>query len=237
MDSDSYTTRAALQPPFHYVLIGAVYVEVNNMGKFIDLTGQKFGRLIVVRRAENKHGRVAWLCKCDCGKEIITTSYLLKSGQSKSCGCYNIDKIIERNTTHGDSKTRLYKEWGAMKERCYRPKHEYYADYGGRGVSVCSEWLDEKSGYKTFKAWAIANGYKDDLTLERKDVNGNYEPSNCKWATRIEQANNKRNSQRYKIDGEYLTIAQIARRYGIKYAKLRDRLKVLHWDINKAVKK
>ena len=149
------------------------------MPKLNDLTGQRFGRLTVLERTELK-----WLCKCDCGNKKIVAGGHLVSGDTKSCGCLRIK--------HGMRNTRLYSIWHGMKERCYNTKHKFYKHYGGRGIKVCEEW---KNDFQTFADWALSHGYADNLTIDRIDVNGNYEPSNCQWATNAEQQRNKRNSK------------------------------------------
>lgn len=170
------------------------------MGAFVDLTGQRFGRLTVIHVAANKTntGNYQWICCCDCGAEITATSNNLRNGHTKSCGCFEKERISEVQTTHGQSHKRLYNVWTNMKQRCYNPRNKYYKDYGGRGIQVCEEWRHD---YQAFHDWAYANGYNDkaskyECTIDRIDNNGDYTPSNCRFVGMTEQRHNRRDSRK-----------------------------------------
>lgn len=193
------------------------------MRKIKDLTGKRFGSLVVLRR-EGKIGKhIAWICKCDCGS--ITkpiTGNNLKNGHVRSCGC-----LYKKHEMTG---TRIYSIWNSMKSRCNNENTEHYAEYGGRGISVCSEWNDN---FKSFYDWSMSHGYSDDLTIDRINVNGNYEPSNCRWATQKEQQNNRRNSIVISYNGKERTLSEWSEELGIDYHKLLMRIK-RGWSAEKA---
>ena len=194
------------------------------MGKFIDLTGQKFGRLTVIKYV----GKSKWLCKCECGNEKIVSTTHLKN-DTKSCGCLRAENTKKRNTKHGFRYSRLYIIWKDIKRRCYNKNSKSYYLYGERGIIVCQEWLDD---FMNFYDWAMPNGYKDNLTIDRIDVNGNYEPSNCRWVDRKIQANNKRNNCNITYNNETHTLSEWAEILNINYDKLRYRI-YRNWNIEK----
>lgn len=215
---------------------GCLRREYMSATYFKDITGQKFGRLTVIKRVENRNSKVYYLCRCDCGNEKVVNGANIKNGTVRSCGCLHDEeatkRILSYNTTHSGSKTRLYRIWRGMKQRCYYPQALNYKNYGGRGISVCDEWRDN---FSTFYDWAIANGYNDTLTIDRIDVNGNYEPRNCRWATRTEQSHNKTNTKLYTYNGEVATLDIFALKYNIHKDTIKQRIERFGWSINKAI--
>ena len=192
-----------------------------------DIAGVKFHRLTAQNVVgKNKCGQYLWECICECGNRTVVSASDLIRGHIKSCGCMRIDAI----TKHGSYKTRLYKIWQSMIERCEKTTAKSYKWYGANGIRVCETWHD----FAVFKQWAETNGYSDELTLDRIDGTKGYEPSNCRWATTVEQANNKTNNVFIEFEGRRLTISQWAKERGIKVSTLRERLK-RGWSIEKAL--
>jgi hypothetical protein len=159
--------------------------------KAIDRIGEKHGNLTIISILKLPGENTKCVARCDCGNEKALFVCNIVSKKATSCGCEKDKKTSDRFATHGKSKTRIYKIYKAMKYRCYNDKGEYYKLYGGRGIIICDEWLND---FQTFYNWSIANGYLENLSIDRKNVNGNYEPTNCRWATADEQAKNKRKS-------------------------------------------
>lgn len=160
-----------------------------------DLTDMRFGNITVDRLFEHKGGRMIWECTCDCGKHTYASTADLRSGKRTHCGCKTEQnrRKAGRKCFHGDSRTRLYRIYRGMKQRCTNPNHNHYYCYGERGIRVCDEWM---RSYLSFKQWALDNGYQEHLEIDRKNVDGDYCPENCRWVTHAENNRNKRNSKR-----------------------------------------
>lgn len=200
------------------------------MSKLIDLTGQKFGRLTVLYKLHNYHKkRVHWLCLCDCGNLVEVRGDSLRRGLSKSCKCYMKDIV----TKHGKSSTHLHKVWAMMKDRCYNEHNNRYKNYGDRGIVVCSEWKDN---FEAFYNWAIDNGYQEGLTIDRIDVNGNYDPSNCRWATVKQQSRNTSRNRYITYNGETRCLAEWCEIFNLNSSTVRSRIKY-GWPIEKVFTK
>lgn len=204
------------------------------MGAFIDLSGQRFGKLEVLGRggeyvSPKGYRAIFWKCRCDCGKEILARGCNLKRGASLSCGCNRIEH--PNRLRHGLSKTRIHNIWKSMFDRCFNTNESCYKHYGGRGITVCEEWKLFENFYK----WAMSNGYQDDLSIDRINVNGNYEPNNCRWATMRQQQNNTRRNHYLEFNGERHTIAEWSEITGIRYNKLKDRVDKCKWSVERAL--
>lgn len=202
-----------------------------------DLTGKRFGKLMVIEYAYTKNKTRYWKCLCDCGKISYPSSNSLNMGHTKSCGCLN---HVPTTETHGLSKkTPIYFVWKELRHRCSNPNHKSFKNYGGRGITVCTQWED----FKTFYDWAVLNGYKEEtlkngknkLTIDRIDVNGNYEPSNCRFITNQEQARNKRNNVKVIYEGKEELLFNLCDRLDVDYSLVYNRVRVYKWDIVKAL--
>lgn len=167
-----------------------------------ELKGRRFGKLLVTEECGRIGKNVAWKCKCDCGKEIIVKANSLLTGNTTSCGCGRIEAI----TKHNQTNTPLFNVWRNMKERCTNKNYRTFADYGGRGIKLCEEWQE----FTSFYDWAMANGYKKGLSIDRIDVNGDYEPNNCRWADAKTQARNRRNTIFIDYEGVRKSISDWA---------------------------
>lgn len=209
------------------------------MPSLINLTGKCFGRLRVLSRWNNVvtrggNSKVTWVCECGCGKRIVVRSGALINEHTQSCGCLKKDRaatfLRSLNTTHGQRHTRLYRTWQGMKDRCYATTHKSFHQYGGRGITVCKQWMRFESFYK----WAMANGYSDALTIDRKNGDKDYTPSNCRWATTKEQATNKKTNRRVTCDGKNLTISEWSEITKIPSFTIIDRLN-RGWPVHKAL--
>lgn len=201
------------------------------MTKLVDLTGRTYGRLTVVSRDGNMYGKVAWLCVCQCGVELRVSGADLKSGNRSSCGCLKIEVTRQKNYSHGLTDSVEYKTWCRMKERCYNPRIKNYADYGGRGISVCPRWLESFENFYTDMGPRPGNGY----SIERKNVNAGYSKGNCRWATSKEQARNKRNNRIVRFKGDELSIAELAEMVNKPYNLIYKRIARLNWPVERAL--
>lgn len=206
-------------------------IDVNNRqgNGFDDLTGKRYGRLTVKGLSDKKIGRKSyWVCLCDCGKEKLVRSDVLKCGYVQSCGCLkkeqdkiNLTKFHRHYDTRPGKVKRIWGIWEHMRQRCTNPKIPCYPRYGGRGIKVCKEW----EVYENFRDWALLNGYTDDLSIERIDVNGDYCPENCCWIPMKEQANNRRSSIWIEWQGMRKNLKQWSDYTGIAYGALSARYK------------
>lgn len=205
--------------------------------KRIDLTGQRFGRLVAkeyVGKSEN--GCSLWKCMCDCGEEITARTANLRNGNTQSCGCYQRQRARETRLKHDLTNTRLFKVFQSMVERTTNPKAGQYENYGGRGITICDEWLND---FQAFYDWAMANGYDPDAprgecSIDRIDNDKGYSPDNCRWVDQIAQANNRRTNRFIVYLGEKITITQAARKYGLRAEKLRRRI-IKGWSVEAAI--
>ena len=195
-----------------------------------DRTGMRYGRLVCISPAErDSKGNTQWLCKCDCGKyKVIPSRNLLRV---VSCGCYKHEVFVRDHVKHGMYSTKLYAVYSSMKARCRNKNNRNWHNYGGRGITVCEEWLND---FKAFYDWSINNGYSEGLTLDRIDNDKGYSPDNCRWATYETQQNNKRTNVYVMYKGETKTPSQLAHKYGVNAKMVCQRVRS-GWDIERAL--
>lgn len=198
------------------------------------LVGMRRGRFVVLPEAESRNGKRYYKCLCDCGNIFYISSSYIHNKSVVSCGCRR--REVGRETgTHHMTNTRIYNEWCGIKRRCYCKSDPQYSNYGGRGISMCREW---KNDFLQFYEWAMANSYDDSLSIDRIDVNGDYEPSNCRWTTQKIQANNTRTNVYVEYNGERLTLHQVYDKYsknGVSYGLFHVRYRTKGWDIDRAL--
>lgn len=200
--------------------------------RFLDLTGQQFGRLSVLGYGGTK-GKWKfhwWYCRCECGTITTPVTGKLRDGSTTSCGCYGREKTSICNSTHGMSNSSEFRIRASVIRRCYDPKNNAYARYGARGITVCERWLE------SFENFYADMGPRPSLdhSIDRIDNSGNYEPENCKWSTRIEQGNNKRNNRLIEMGGRVQTVAQWCRELGVEYDTVSRRLNQYKWSVIKS---
>ena len=193
------------------------------MSKLIDLTGERFYDLVVVKRLDNtSRGVSVWECLCDCGNITKVRGNNLRSGAVKSCGCRR--SRIKPTMTHNMSKTSLYSRWALIKRRCDSPNYPSYKDYGGRGIKVCKEWHDS---FENFADWALNNGYSENLTIES--------PENCTWITKSEQARNRRSSYSIKYKGKTQNLTDWCKELNLPFKTIHSRIYRQGWSFERAL--
>lgn len=208
----------------------------NCTGKYSFGPGARFGRLEVLSVSEDgSPSRTKWLCRCDCGADTVVRADALASGATQSCGCLQkelaAEKLLKRTLTHGDAASREHAIWRSMKNRCLNPKTPDFQWYGRRGIRVCDTW---RNSYEAFVA-DMGRAPTPKHSIDRIDNDGDYSPENCRWATRREQGNNKRNNRKIEYGGQIYTLSELARKAGLKVTTLIMRLDQYHWPIEQAV--
>ena len=200
------------------------------MGRFIDLSGQRFGRLRVISRAgKNKHNQLLWDCECDCGERCVSLGFVMRKGEKQSCGCLQREAIASVNLSHGMTRTPIYAIYRGMMQRCYDKNSTAYDRYGARGINVCEKW-------QTFEGFYEDMGDKPEgMSLERKDNDGDYCPENVVWATAKQQANNTRGNRVLEYRGQKQTMTQWAEEFGLKPQTVWARLVTRGWSVEKAL--
>lgn len=208
------------------------------MPKIIDLTGKRFGRWSVIKFDKLENHTAFWLCVCDCGTEKSISGSSLRTGNTKSCGCWRKDKALEiRHTPYTElhrNNHRIYNIWLKMQNRCYSENFKQYHNYGGRGITICNEWLGD-DGFVSFLNWSLSHGYQDDLEIDRINNDGEYSPDNCRWITHKQQQNNRSNNRYITYNGETKTLSEWCEQYGLRFPILKHRIDVLQLPFEVAV--
>lgn len=201
----------------------------------MDLSTMRFGRLQPlalehIRTTPSGSRKRFWRCRCDCGTDVVVWAGNLRTGKANSCGCLRRELVAAKNRSHGMSQTPEYKTWGGIKKRCFNSSYKSYADYGGRGITMCDRWLN------SFENFLEDMGTKPspDHSIERIDNDGHYEPSNCRWATRRDQAHNNRRNVHLTVDGITKPLSEWCREYAISHSSVLERL-AKGWDTKRAV--
>lgn len=198
----------------------------------LDIIDKKFGRLTVLKYVESESKDSMFLCKCDCGTEKVVRGTHLKNGKILSCGCLQKERTSKAHIKHNLSDSRIYKIYKGIIKRCYKSNDPAYKNYGGRGIKVCDEWLKD---FMSFYNWAINNGYKEDLTIDRIDVDGNYEPSNCRWVNKKIQSRNTRRNHYITYNGETHCISEWAEITNLPQSAIKHRINRDKWSIERAL--
>lgn len=200
------------------------------MSKKIEMAGRRFGKLVVLSENGRARKEVAWLCQCDCGKQSTVAGFNLRSGNTRSCGCHKMELPNLFQRRHGVSDTKIHRAWMGIRRRCENPKNAAWENYGGRGIRVCERWA-------VFENFMYDMGQPPSPTheIDRIDVNGNYEPGNCRWITPKEQNRNKRNSILVEYNGRVQCLSAWGEEVGLCVGTLRQRLCALNWPVEKAL--
>jgi hypothetical protein len=220
---------------------------IDNVTQFKQITGKPFKpvyigqkiRFLTILEVFKRNKKWVCKCKCDCGNIKIIDKSSILLGKTQSCGCYNKKRVHETHSKGNFTKTRLYTTWENMKARCYNPNNPQFHNYGGRGIIVCEEWKDD---FLKFRKWAISNGWdethkKFEISLDRINVNGNYEPTNCRWVSYKIQVNNQRKSRRWLYDGVSYTLLELSEKFNINPMALRSRLYTQKLDVKTAIER
>lgn len=200
------------------------------MSKLIDITGNKYGKLTVIRKDVSINGRMYWECECECGNHTFVSGGNLKTGEVKSCGCLVFNATHSK--THGLSNTKEYKIWSAIKSRCYNSNNKSYADYGGRGIKMCDEW---KNSFESFYDWVSKTRDSTEKSIDRIDNDKDYSPENCKWSTHKEQTNNRRICHQFTHNGKTQSLSLWCDELGLDYKRTHNRIFKLGWSFEKSI--